>query len=44
MFSLDEDFGGLFVRKRHISFEFGKGFLMDDPNKILEGKGKYRRH
>ncbi len=44
MFSLNEDFGGLFVRKNHISFEFGKGFLMDDPNKNLEGKGKYRRH
>ena len=45
MFSLDnDDFGGLFVRKNHISFEFIKGFLMKDFNKLLEGKGKYRRH
>jgi len=45
MFSLDnEDFGGLFVRKNHISFEFSKGFLMKDPNQFLEGSGKFRRH
>lgn len=45
MFSLDtDDFGGLFLRKNHISFEFIKGFLMKDPNKLLEGNGKYRRH
>ncbi|RLD65234.1 MAG: DUF1801 domain-containing protein [Bacteroidetes bacterium] len=45
MFSLNqEDFGGLFVRKNHISFEFGKGYLMKDPDKLLEGGGKFRRH
>lgn len=45
MFFLDaEDFGGLFVRKNHISFEFVKGFLMADPKGFLEGNGKYRRH
>ena len=45
MFSFDtEDFGGLFVRKNHISFEFIKGFRMKDPNKFLEGIGKFRRH
>jgi len=45
MFSLNsEDFGGLFVRQKHISFEFSKGFLMKDPNKFLEGNGKFRRH
>ena len=45
MFSLaSEDFGGLFVRKNHISFEFGKGFEMKDPNRFLEGIGKFRRH
>ena len=45
MFSLNnEDFGGLFVRKNHISFEFSKGFLMKDPNQFLEGSGKFRRH
>lgn len=45
MFSLNsEDFGGLFVRKNHISFEFSKGFEMKDPNRFLEGSGKFRRH
>ena len=45
MFSLDtEDFGGLFARKNHISFEFSKGSIMKDPNKLLEGSGKFRRH
>lgn len=44
MFSLEDDFGGLFVRKKHISFEFGNGFAMNDPKKLLEGTGKFRRH
>lgn len=44
MFSLEDDFGGLFVRKQHISFEFGNGFTMKDPKKVLEGAGKFRRH
>ena len=44
MFSLETDFGGLFVRKYHISFEFGFGVYMDDPYNILEGSGKLRRH
>ena len=44
MFSIKDDFGGVFVRKNHISFEFSFGVNMDDPNKILEGAGKLRRH
>lgn len=45
MFSLREnDMSGLFVYKNHISLEFSDGHLLNDPNKILEGKGKYRRH
>jgi len=45
MFSLNsEDFCGLFVRKNHISFEFSNGIKMKDPNKFLEGTGKFRRH
>ena len=45
LFSLDgEDFGGLFAYKNHISFEFSNGYKMEDPNKFLEGKGKFRRH
>lgn len=44
MFSLDADFGGLFVRENHISFEFSFGVYMDDSYNILEGSGKLRRH
>ena len=45
MFSLDSaDFGGLFVRKNHISFEFSNGYAMDDPDQCLEGTGEFRRH
>ncbi|MCP4703388.1 MAG: DUF1801 domain-containing protein [candidate division Zixibacteria bacterium] len=44
MFSLEDDFGGIFIRKNHISFEFSSGVHMDDPDNILEGKGKFRRH
>ena len=44
MFSLKNDFGGVFIRKNHVSFEFGKGFIMKDPKKLLEGTGEFRRH
>jgi len=45
MFSVNsEDFGGLFTRKKHISFEFGNGVAMKDPNGCLEGTGQHRRH
>ncbi len=44
MFSVSEDFGGLFVYKKHISFEFNQGYRFTDPNAWLEGKGKFRRH
>lgn len=44
MFSIIDDFGGIFVRKNHVSFEFSNGFKMNDLKKILEGTGKFRRH
>ncbi len=44
MFSLEEDLGGVFVYSKHVSFEFGQGYLFDDPLNLLEGKGKFRRH
>ena len=45
MFSIgNEDLGGVFVRKKHISVEFTSGYNMDDPNKFLEGSGKFRWH
>ena len=44
MFTLEEDFGGLFPSKKHVSFEFSRGFSLEDPQGLLEGKGKIRRH
>jgi len=44
IFSLNEDFSGVFVYTNHVSMEFSKGYLFDDPKSLLEGKGKYRRH
>jgi len=45
MFSHDDaDFGGVFVSKHHVSFEFVDGYLLADQHKLLEGKGKFRRH
>lgn len=44
MFSLAEDLGGIFAYTNHISFEFGLGFKFKDPDHLLLGKGKFRRH
>ncbi len=44
MFTLSDDFGGVFASKKHISFEFSQGYLLKDPDGLLEGVGKYRRH
>ena len=45
MFSLaDDDLGGIFAYSKHISFEFGLGYKFNDPDHLLLGKGKFRRH
>lgn len=44
LFSLNEDYGGVFVYENHVSFEFSNGYKFEDPKNLLEGKGKYRRH
>ncbi len=36
--------GGIFLYSRHISVEFSNGASLRDPDKVLEGKGKTRRH
>jgi len=36
--------GGVFFYKEHISVEFSYGSSLSDPNLVLEGKGKLRRH
>ncbi len=35
---------GHFVYTKHVSLEFSNGYLLDDPSKVLEGNGKFRRH
>ena len=36
--------GGIFPYKNNISIEFSNGADFSDPQKLLEGKGKRRRH
>lgn len=40
----DELMGGIFVYKKHLSLEIGRGSELPDPKNILEGAGKSRRH
>ncbi|MEM7278834.1 MAG: DUF1801 domain-containing protein [Pseudomonadota bacterium] len=35
---------GHFIYKAHVSVEFSEGHALKDPEKLLEGKGKFRRH
>ena len=35
---------GVFPRKRHVTVEFGNGIHLADPDEVLEGKAKTRRH
>jgi hypothetical protein len=44
LLALEQDFGGIFAFKKHVSFEFSHGVHMNDPDNILEGGGKFRRH
>ena len=36
--------GGVFAYKNHISVEFSQGATFDDPDGLLQGSGKHRRH
>jgi hypothetical protein len=44
LFSKDGAFCGLFSYTAHISLEFGNGAELPDTYRVLEGKGKGRRH
>ncbi len=35
---------GHFTYKKHVSLEFSNGYQLSDPDGVLEGSGKYRRH
>lgn len=39
----DELFG-VFPRKNHVTVEFSHGIDLEDPDGVLKGAGKYRRH
>jgi hypothetical protein len=44
-FSLENKLiGGIYVYRDHLSIEFSDGASFSDPSKLLEGKGKMRRH
>lgn len=36
--------GGVWVHTKHISVIFSEGYRLEDPDNILEGGGKFRRH
>ena len=36
--------GGFYVHTAHVSLEFAKGAAFDDPDGLLEGSGRARRH
>ncbi|TWU39546.1 DUF1801 domain-containing protein [Novipirellula artificiosorum] len=37
-------FCGVFPYKAHVQLSFAQGTLLDDPEELLEGSGKFRRH
>lgn len=45
VFNLDSELiGGIFIYKQHLSIEFSNGASFSDPESLLEGAGKKRRH
>lgn len=43
-FQSDSLIGGIFPYQKHLSIEFSHGADFADPDGLLEGKGKLRRH
>ena len=35
---------GHFIYKAHVGLEFANGYQLEDPQGLLSGSGKYRRH
>ncbi len=40
----DKHIGGVYSNKQHVSVVFSRGHVLSDPESLLEGSGKYRRH
>ncbi len=43
-YSLEKPYTGIFVSKKHVSMEFSNGAKLEDPDNLLQGSGKQRRH
>lgn len=37
-------FCGIFAYKKHVQLSFSRGTSLDDPDELLTGTGKFRRH
>jgi len=37
-------FCGVFIYKKHVQISFSRGSELKDPNKLLQGSGKVRKH
>ncbi len=44
LFSTSVAFCGVFSHTHHVSLEFSEGARLADPQRVLEGTGKHRRH
>ncbi|MCO7610667.1 DUF1801 domain-containing protein [Pseudomonas chlororaphis] len=44
LFSRVAPFCGVYAYTGHVSVEFGQGYRFEDPHRVLEGSGKFRRH
>lgn len=44
LFSAGKPFCGIFSYAKHVSLEFSEGAALPDPQRVLEGEGKFRRH
>ena len=44
LYSQDKPYTGIFVYTNHVTLEFSEGAKLKDPEKLLTGSGKHRRH
>lgn len=44
LFSQAQPFCGIYAYREHVTLEFSQGYLLQDPEQLLEGGGKFRRH
>ena len=44
LYAAGEGFCGIFAYAAHVSLEFSEGHALPDPQRLLQGNGKKRRH